>query len=109
MALDDPRATQRRLVLQNILKVLERAGDSATRTQQAVELAAVQIRALVTGLPEGLLREQAWRRLRPEVTRVMERMALAVGRDLVLEAALMVPEPIKAPSFITVLCLFFPS
>ena len=92
MALDDPRATQRRLVLQNILKVLERAGDSATRTQQAVELAAVQIRALVTGLPEGLLREQAWRRLRPEVTRVMERMALAVGRDLVLEAALMVPE-----------------
>jgi hypothetical protein len=96
MALDplqQVRTQQRKLVLQNLLKVLDHAGDSARRSQEAIELMAVQIRALIRTLPEeGLLRETAWRRLQPEVSRALERMSLAVGRDLVLEAAAMVPE-----------------
>lgn len=90
--LDSIRAEQRKLVLRNTLQVLEHAGSSATRSQQAIELAMVQIRALIRTLPDGLLRESAWRALRPQVTQALERMALAVGRDLVLEAATMVPE-----------------
>lgn len=92
--LDAARAEQRKLILRNTLQVLERAGDSATRSQQAIELAMVQIRALVRTLPDGLLRESAWRAIRPQVTQALERMALAVGRDLVLEAATMVPEQV---------------
>lgn len=91
--LEQARTVQRRLVLQNLLKVLDHAGDSARRSQEAIELMAVQVRALIRTLPEEpLLREAAWRRLQPEVSRALERMSLAVGRDLVLEAAAMVPE-----------------
>ena len=92
--LETMRAEQRKLILRNTLQVLEHAGVSATRSQQAIELAMVQIRALIRTLPDGLLREQAWRALRPQIVPVLERMALAVGRDLVLEAATMVPEQV---------------
>ena len=87
------RDQQRRMVLANILRILDAADRSTRRSQQAIELAVVQIRKLVMGLPdEALLRERAWRQLRPQITPVLERMALSVGRDLVLEAAAMVPE-----------------
>jgi len=87
------RDRQRQLVLLNILRILDHGNASADRTQVAIELAVLQIRKLISGLPdEGLLREQAWRQLKPQVLPVLERMALAVGRDLVLEAAAMVPE-----------------
>lgn len=92
--LETMRAEQRKLILRNTLQILEHAGTSATRSQQAIELAMVQIRALVRTLPDGLLRESAWRALRPQIVPVLERMALAVGRDLVLEAATMVPEQV---------------
>lgn len=90
--LQNMRIAQRKLTLQQALQVLDHAGASATRSQQAIELAMLQIRKLITGLPDGLLREPAWRALKPEITRALERMSLAIGRDLVLEAATMVPE-----------------
>ena len=86
------RDRQRQQVLANILRILDHADASTERTQVAIELAVVQIRKLITGLPDGLLRERAWRALKPQVLPVLERMSLAVGRDLVLEAALMTPE-----------------
>ena len=86
------RDRQRQKVLANILRILDHADASTGRTQVAIELAMVQIRALITGLPDGLLRERAWRALKPQVLPVLERMALSIGRDLVLEAALMTPE-----------------
>ena len=87
------RDQQRRMVLSNILRILDAADRSTGRSQQAIELAVVQIRKLVSGLPDdSLLRERAWRELRPQIAPVLERMSLSVGRDLVLEAAAMVPE-----------------
>jgi hypothetical protein len=84
---------RQRLLLLAVWRVLEAAGRTVGRSQQALELMALQVKGLVQGLPaEGLLRDRAWQQLKPQVQQVLNRAALAVGRDLVLEAAVVADE-----------------
>jgi hypothetical protein len=84
---------QKALMLQNLMRLLGHANAAANRADLDIEVAAARIANIVRGLPEEpLLREQAWRRAMPEVLTQLTGMSNAVGRELLNEFGMLLPE-----------------
>ena len=83
---------QKALLLRNLIRLIERANAANDRADPALFAAAEEIARIVRNLPDGLLREQAWKAAQPQVLRALSAMSEAVGSEIINELGRMLPE-----------------
>jgi hypothetical protein len=83
---------QKALLLKNLIRLLDRANAATNRADDAMLVAAATIGRIVRGLPEGLLREQAWKAAQPQVLEALSVLSNVVGAEILNELGRMTPE-----------------
>lgn len=84
--------------LQQAFEQADRENSVEERTAQALILALLSVRALLEELPDGLLREQAWQRMLPQVQAALEPYASRLSSELFSELAAMAPTSLDGAS-----------
>lgn len=78
--------------VKNTIRLLEAASKAVDNAEPALTAAVVQIQGMIRSLPDGLLREQAWKRMQPQVIEILSRASGVVGDQLGLTMAALTPE-----------------
>lgn len=78
---------QQQQMLSNVLHQVSRANAAVDRAEPVITAAALRIGRIVEALPDGLLREQAWKAAKPEVLRILSEMSTTLGQSVFLELA----------------------
>jgi hypothetical protein len=79
-------------MLRNVLRQVSHANAAVDRADEAITAAALRIGEIVRDLPDGLLRESAWKKAKPAVLRALTRASNVIGQNIVLELAHATPE-----------------
>lgn len=78
--------------VKNTIRLLEAASKAVDNAEPALTAAVAQIQGMIRSLPDGLLREQAWKRMQPQVIEILSRASGVVGDQLGLTMAALTPE-----------------
>ena len=76
----------------NMVRLLEQAGQLTDVMEPVLTAAMAEVAALIRTLPDGLLRESAWKAMQPQVLGIFERAGLVLGQQVELAMAAITPE-----------------